>query len=131
MLIYSWIRKWTATMQDNKRKLSDWYIPPDILFIYGLTFIAVPIAVLVSMSLPLLSKAKGTGDATLLYVSLAIGTVGILLLFFARLPLYRERRFFTFGSRALDDHHKRLYRWAYRFIGICVFLLVCLILFLR
>lgn len=118
-------------MSDGKRKFSDWYVPPDIAFIYGLPFILIPIGLLSAMLLPSLNLARNTGDRTLLYMAVAIGAIGITLLFFARLPLYRQRRFFTFGSRALDDRHKRLYRWSYRLIGVCVLLLVALILALR
>jgi hypothetical protein len=32
-------------------------------------------------------------------VALSLGVLGIGLLFYAKLPLYQERRFFTFGSR--------------------------------
>jgi hypothetical protein len=89
------------------------------------------IGLLSAMFLPLLNAVRHTGDATILYTALAFGVVGSALLFFARLPLYQQRRFFTFGSSALDERHKRLYRWAYRFVGVCVFLLVMLILALR
>lgn len=118
-------------MSDGKRKLSDWYVPPDIAFTCGLYFVVIPIAILSAILFPLLYDAKRAGDRTLLYAALAVGMAGILLLFFARLPLYRQRRFFTFGSRALDDRHRRLYRWAYRLIVACALLLVALILALR
>jgi bacteriorhodopsin len=117
-------------MSDGKRKLSDWYVPAELAGMFVLPFIAL-IGILAAMFLPLLNQARRRGDATLVYVALLFGIVGIMLLFFARLPLYRQRRFFTFGSRALDDRHKRLYRWAYRLIGVCAFLLVALILTLR
>ena len=55
-------------------------------------------------------------------------TVGAVLLFLARLPLYRQRVFFTFGSRLLDARHKRLYRMAYGFIGIALLLLLVVLL---
>jgi hypothetical protein len=95
-------------------------------------FFFVPlIGILCAMLLPLLSQARNRGDTTLVYAALLFGITGIILLFFARLPLYRQRRFFTFGSRALDDHHKRLYRWAYLFIAACLFLLGMLVLALK
>lgn len=42
------------------------------------------------------------------------GAVGVGLLFYAKLPLYRERRFFTFGARALPEERRVFYRWSYR-----------------
>src|SRR5580658_4771631 len=110
-------------MSDDKRKLPDWFVPPDIAAIFGLPFIAL-IALLGARFLPLLNRARNSGDTTLVNVAFVFGMIGIVLLFFARLPLYRQRRFFTFGPRALDDRHKRLYRYAYDFIGVCLFLLV-------
>ena len=41
------------------------------------------------------------------------GVVGMVLLFFARLPFYRQRRFLVFGPRELDRSHRRLYWLAY------------------
>ena len=60
-----------------------------------------------------------------------MGGVGTVLLFFARLPLYRQRRFLVFGPRELDKRHRRLYWWAYRFIAASIVLLVVLILIVR
>jgi hypothetical protein len=112
--------------QDKQKKSDWWYLPPDWAFFFGIYFIMMPILILSGCLLPYLSLAKSRGDVTLLYIALALGGVGTVLLFFARLPLYRQRRFFTFGSRALDEHHRRLYRWAYRFIGGSVLLLLIL-----
>ena len=117
-------------MSDSKRKLSDWYIPSSVIALLSPFLIAV-IGILGAMFLPHLVNARTTGDATILYVALALGIVGSVLLFLARLPLYRERHFFTFGPRALDNRHRQLYRWAYLLIGVCAFLLVVLILVLR
>jgi hypothetical protein len=115
----------------KSRKLSDWYVPPDIAVVYGLPFITISIGFLSAMLLPLLSSARRSGDSTLLYIAVALSVIGVVLLAFARMPLYRQRRFFTFGSRALDGGHKRLYRWAYRFIGVSVLLMSLLLLALR
>ena len=115
----------------KSRKLSNWYVPPDIALIYGPYFIVITIAVLSAMLLPLLSRARSSGDFTLLYVASTLGAVGTVLLALARLPLYPQRRFHTFGPRALDERHKRLYWWAYRFIGISVMLMALLLVSLR
>ena len=114
-------------MTEGKQKLSDWYVPADIAFFFGLYFIVIPVALLSGKLITLLSSARRSGDTTLLYSALAFGLVGTVLLFLARLPLYRQRRFFTFGPGALDKSHRKLYRWAYRFLGVSV-LLLCLLL---
>jgi hypothetical protein len=60
--------------------------------------------------------------------ALAIATVGAFLIFYAKLPLYRQRRFLTFGSRALPETSRPFYRWGYRCIFLAVALLLCLFL---
>lgn len=116
-----------SDVSQHERKLSNWYVPGDIAVFLGLYFIVIPIMLLSGRLLPLLWDAHRSGDATLLYVALAFGTVGTVLLFLARLPLYRQQRFFTFGLHALDESHRRLYRWAYRFIGISLLLMLLLL----
>ena len=115
----------------KSRKFSDWYVPPDIAFIYALPFTIICVAVLSEILLPLISRARGKGDLILLYIAFVLGVVGIVLLALAKLPLYHQRRFFTFGSRALDEGHRRLYRRAYCFIVISVLLMSLLLLILR
>ena len=61
-------------------------------------------------------------------IGLAAATVGVALVFYAKLPLYRQRRFFTFGSRALPESRRPFYRWGYRCIAFAVALLLCLLL---
>ena len=115
----------------KSRKFSDWYVPPDIAFIYALPFTIICIAVLSGMLLPLISHAHGKGDLLLLYMAFALGVVGIVLLALAKMPLYRQRRFFTFGPRALDEGHSRLYRRAYCLIVVSVLLMSLLLMYLR
>ncbi len=113
-------------MSDDKRKLSDWYVPPELIGMFLFFFVPL-IGILCAMLLPLLNQARRRGDATLVYVALLFGIIGIMLLFFARLPLYKQRKFFTFGSRALDAPHRKLYHWAYVFVGACVLLMIMLL----
>ena len=87
---------------------SDWYVPSDWIALLG--FLGAPIvAIWVGGLLPWLSTAR-QGNPTPFYASLVLASVGIILLFFARLPLYREHKFFTFGSRQLTGIYKTLYR---------------------
>lgn len=70
--------------------------------------ISVPFASL------LLSDTLYNTDLTKLFIAgLGAGFSGIVLLFFARLPLYRQRRFLMYGPRSLDKFHRRLYWLAY------------------
>jgi hypothetical protein len=59
---------------------------------------------------------------------MAFAGAGVVLLFLARLPLYRQRRFFAFGPKLLDESHRRLYRWAYGFICLGGLLLLLTLL---
>ena len=61
-------------------------------------------------------------------MSLIIAAVGMALIFYAKLPLYRERRFFTFGVEALPECRRSFYRWGYRCITVAIALLLCLLL---
>ena len=86
-------------------------------------------AILFAIVLPYFSLAERRGDRTLLTVALVLGGIGVVLLFFARLPLYRQRRFFVFGSRELSGFHKRLYYAAYVFIVPCILILLAMTVF--
>lgn len=98
---------------------SDWYIPPD----WGM-FIVIPcIAVLAGMLLPIVAKLH-TADLRMLYgFGLGAGVVGAVLLFVARLPLYKQRRFWTIGPMQLDRKHRRVYWLACAFVVASLLLL--------
>ena len=61
-------------------------------------------------------------------IGLAVAAVGVSLIFYAKVPLYRQRRFFTFGSGALPQGRRPFYRWGYRCVIFAVALLLCLLL---
>jgi len=105
---------------------SDGPIPKDWQFILGLQF-AFPIAALaMGLFFPIAVRAR-EGDPTLFWVALATAIVGIVLLFAAKLPLYRQGRYFTFGPRVLPEGRRRVYRIAYVFIGASLFLILSLV----
>lgn len=85
------------TARSMSKRRSDWYIPGDWLAIFGMLVIIPSVAVLESMLLPAFAGLK-TADVANLYA----GVLGALLLFIARLPLYRAWRLWTFGPRLLD-----------------------------
>ena len=64
--------------------------------------------------------------AGLFYLALCLGVAGSILLFIARLPLYRQRKFWTFGPSQLDQQHRRFYWLSYAHLvpSICLFLLI-------
>jgi hypothetical protein len=117
------IPKLIPTFDGSRRAMSkrnsDWYIPPD----WGM-FIVIPcIAVLSSMLLPIVAKLQ-TADMRALYgFGLGAGVIGTVLLFVARLPLYKQRRFWTIGPMQLDRKHRRIYWLAYAFVVASLLLL--------
>ena len=60
--------------------------------------------------------------------ALIVGAFAVGLLFYAKLPLYRQRRFFTFGARALPEERRVFYRWGHGFAVFSIALLACLLL---
>jgi hypothetical protein len=94
-----------------------------------LGFLIVPlVAILAGMFFPFVSHLTRHGSLPVYIVAVLAGVVGVVLLFFARLPLYRQRQFFTFGSRHLDTAHRRLYRLAYFLVWVSGILLFALFL---
>lgn len=79
--------------------------------------------VLSSMLLPVVARLK-TADVTTFYgVAVAVGVLGIVLLFVARLLLYRQHKFWTVGPRQLDHKHRWFYWSAYAAAGLSLVLL--------
>ena len=68
------------------------------------------------------------GDTSLFWLAVELGAVGVFLLFCARLPLYRQRRFLEFGPKSLNGIYKKLYYGAYLFIAHCILLLLAMII---
>ena len=114
-------------MEDQtKRKLSPiWH--SDIPGMLGQIIIPL-VALFMAIYLPFVSDLRHHDSFPVYVVAVVAGFVGVVLLFFARLPLYRERQFFAFGSKRLDVPHRRLYRLAYGFIAFSGFLLLSLVL---
>ena len=61
-------------------------------------------------------------------IGLAVAAIGVALICYAKIPLYRQRLFFTFGSSALPESRRAFYRWGYRCVIFAVALLLCLLL---
>lgn len=116
-------------MSNLNDKKSDWDFPPDMLALLGMAIVPLFLATLLGSLFTPLFRAR-SGDPTVLG-AVGIASIGVVLLFVARLPLYRQRRFFTFGPGSLDEKHRRIYCWAYRFIGTSIVLLALLHLMLK
>ena len=113
------------------KKSSDWYVPPDIAFLFSFYFILPIILIPDGILLPLLARFKSGDLVGVFYSAVTLGAVGTVLLFFARLPLYRKRQFLTFGPNQLRGIHRRLYWLAYLFVTVSILLLVLIWLRLR
>jgi len=105
------------------RKTSDWYVPADWLAQFSLLLIIPAITILATILLPILSLLEAAGALNLFYSGLGIGSLGIVLLFLARFPLYRKHNLLTIGPRELPAFHRKLYWLAYLFVVASVLLL--------
>lgn len=85
-------------------------------------------ALLATFFLDFFTRLAGTAWIWCYGIGLVLAAVGIALIFYAKLPLYRQRRFLTFGSRALPEGRRPFYRWGYRCVLFAVALLLCLFL---
>jgi hypothetical protein len=85
-------------------------------------------ALLASQVLMFFTRLTGAPWIWCYSIAVFVGVVGVGLLFYAKLPLYRQRRFFTFGAQALPEQRHPFYRWAYRCAAFSIVLLACLLL---
>ena len=108
---------------DDGKKSNGGTFPPDLAAVLAPTLLSI-IVLYVSCGI---GWAKNSGDRSLLNVALCLGGTGSLLLFVARLPLYRQHRFFTFGPRSLTGIYRKLYYAAYWLIVPSVALLSLLL----
>lgn len=101
---------------------SNWYVPADWLWNCGILVTVGCSTLLASLLLPVVARLK-TAEITSLYgAASGVGFVGIVILFLARLPLYRQHRFWSFGPRHLDRKHRRFCWLAYAAILVSLFL---------
>jgi len=73
-------------------------------------------------------RLTGTPWIYCYFMGIGVAALGVGLLFYAKLPLYRQRRFFAFGPRALPEQRRPFYRWGYTCVLLGVLLLACLLL---
>jgi hypothetical protein len=113
-------------------KTSDWYIPKDWAFWLGwhfvtFTFLLLPILFnsIINMLFSGLTETQN-GNPNLYYLSLSLALSGILLLLIARIPLYRQKKFFVIGPKGLPSLNKLCYWISYCFIVPAVVLMALL-----
>jgi hypothetical protein len=112
----------------KNRKPNEWIWPPADQLITMLGFWVALIGFFGARLFWFFSRLTGTRWIWCYVTALAIASIGASMIFFGKLPLYRERRFFTFGSGALPEQRRPIYRWGYRSVVFAVALLVCLLL---
>src|SRR5262245_47797524 len=86
------------------------------------------VAVLASQLFTFFTRLTGTPWIWCYGIGLAVAAAGASLIFYAKVPLYRQRRFLTFGSGAMPESRRPFYRWGYRCVCFAVALLLCLLL---
>ena len=96
----------------------------------SLYWITIPVVVVSSWLSSMIFNAGRTGDTTLLWIAIGFGTAGVVILFFARLPLYCQRKWLQIGPRGLDGAHRRLYRLAWILIFLSIGLMSLLVVIL-
>jgi len=79
--------------------------PADLLVASGLPIVGITF--LASWAFSVHGKAWIWAAAS----SFGVAALGTVLLLVAKLPLYRQRRFWTFGIHALPPASHRYYRW--------------------
>jgi hypothetical protein len=117
-----------TTSQNNK---GGSHFPQDLAALLGVYWIILPIAALSAVMFSGIQAVKSNGDLTLLWIALGLGCVGVVVLFVARFPLYRQRRFCQIGPKGLDAFHKRLYVLAWCFLGLSISLFTLLLILVR
>src|SRR5215471_18774972 len=113
----------------RNRGSKEWIGPPPDQWItlWGLLTITLIITI-TSWGLDLLAGLVGVPWICCYLFGISLAAVGAGLIFYAKLPLYRQRRFFRFGPRALPEQRRPFYRWGYICVLLGVLLLACLLL---
>jgi len=90
--------------------------------------ITVVIAVITGKVLAFFMGLSGTPWIWCFVAAFALMIFGALLIGYAKLPVYRSGRFFTFGLRSVPQQLLGYYRWGWRVFLFGVVLGVCLLL---
>ncbi|HVV00376.1 MAG TPA: hypothetical protein VHH88_03375 [Verrucomicrobiae bacterium] len=94
---------------------------------WGLLIVAV-VALLASSALTFFTHLSGAAWVGLLCVAFVLMISGGALITYAKLPVYRSGRFFTFGIKSVPPRLQKLYIWGWRLFLFGVVVSLCLLL---
>jgi len=97
-----------------------------MLALMGLPFVLVFVGALYETVFPVIYWLHWGKVLEIYLVALGFGVIGAVLLYFARLSLYRAGKFWTVGPKHLDRVRRRLYWLAYIFVGVSVLMFLAL-----
>jgi hypothetical protein len=80
---------------------------------WGMLLTGLMLVVTVETSIFLINL-KGAEWITFLTVAFASLLTGAALILYAKIPLYRSGRFFSFGAKSIPASRVALYRWGWR-----------------
>ena len=107
----------------------EWVWPPlDQIFSVWSIPVAALIGYLFSEAFSIFAGLAGTTWMACYSIALLLGATGIGLILFAKLPLYREHRFFTFGPGVVPAERRKIYHLGYWCVAFSVALLSGLML---
>jgi hypothetical protein len=95
--------------------------------VWGMLTIAI-VSIVTSQILAFFTRLTGVPWIWCYSIGTTVAALGAGLIFYAKLPLYRQRRFFTFGPRAVPERRRPFYRWGYCCAILGGLLLGCLLL---
>ena len=93
----------------------------NILIVAVVAFIAFKV-------LDFFMRLSGAPRLWFLFAAFALMISGGGMITYAKLPVYRSGRFFTFGFRSVPAHLQGVYRWGWRVFLFGVVLSLCLLL---
>src|ERR1035437_6958326 len=113
----------------KNRTCKDWIWPPadQWIGVWGLLTIAA-VGIVTTWVLNFFTRLTGMPWICCYFIGTGVAALGASLIFYAKLPLYRQRRFFTFGPKALPKQRRPFYRWGYTCAFLGALLLACLLL---
>jgi hypothetical protein len=94
---------------------------------WNIAFIAI-VAIAVSQVLMFFTRLSGTPWICFFVASFTLMILGGSLIGYAKFPVYRSGRFFTFGVKSVPEHLRGFYRWGWRAFLFGVVLSLCLFL---
>ncbi len=94
---------------------------------WGLVIMALVVVVTGKM-LTFLLGLSGTAWILFFVASFALLIIGGTLIGYAKFPVYRSGRFFTYGEKCVPEQLRGLYRWGWRVFLFGVLLSLCLLL---